>query len=247
MQVPNFGSAIFLIGLSKWSPNNDFEGVWISNIYSQDEYWKGTRQFKYEERETMLMTSTVASNSYESIPSELRSRNFSSEFSGEYQGFRDYEINDRYSFSITSYDYDYNRRGKEVFFATSEPGPTKNDWQNMLQSCNYWKSTITNHKDEIVGYRSINLSENICEVVITTSGGFQFAHEYSRKVTNKQLNSCGGIDQLKKLFVTQDQAMMLGDINPQITASGIILDTQKSIGFHLDQARKANVKNRFNC
>ncbi len=68
MRVPNFGTAIFLIGLSKWKSDNDFAGVWISNIYSEDEYWKGTRWFEYGEHDSTIMTRTVTSNVYESIP-----------------------------------------------------------------------------------------------------------------------------------------------------------------------------------
>ena len=247
MQVLNFGSAIFLIGLSKWRSNNDSTGEWISNIYSADEYWKGTRRFQYGERESTMMTSTVVSNVYESIPSDLINANFSSGFVGpygEYQGFRDYEILDRLSFCITSYDYEYNLRGKEVFFALSEPRPTTVDWANILQSCEYWESTITNYQGAIVGHRKLNLSEHFCGIVITTSLGLQFAQEFSRKVTKKQLNICGGRDQLEKLFVTQDQALIHGERNPQITSSGIILETEKSITFHISQAKKA--KGRFN-
>ena len=247
MQVPNFGSAIFLIGLSKWRSNADFTGEWISNIYSADEYWKGTRCFQYGEQESTMMTSTVASNVYESIPSDLINTKFSSSFVGpfgEYQGFRDYEILDRFSFCITSYDYEYKLRGTEVFFALSEPGPTSGNWPNMLQGCEYWGSTITNYQGEIVGHRKLNLSEQLCGIDITTISGLQFAQEYSRKVTKKQLNICGGHDQLVKLFVTQDQALIHGERNPQITSSGIILDTQKSIAFHISQAKK--VKGRFN-
>ena len=248
MRVPNFGSAIFLIGLSTFNYIKGFNGVWISNIYSEDEYWRGTRRLDYDAQQTTMMTSTVVSNVYESIPSGLTSANFSSEFIGpygEYQGFRDYEIHDRFSFGITSYDFEHNLRGKEVFFAISEPGPAKSEWESMFRGCNYWKSTISNYRGEIVGYRKIKLTQYLCESVVTTSAGFQFAQEFSRRVTKNELSTCGGIDQLKKLFVTQDQALMIGEINPQMTASGIILDTNKSIGFHLDQAKKLNAKNRF--
>ncbi len=247
MRVPNFGSAIFLIGLSKWNSNNDFDGDWISNIYSDDECWRGARRLAYGVPEAAIYTwtSTGVSNSYESIPSKLASANFSSEFVGIYQGIRQYEIQDRCSFSITSYDYEHNLRGKEVFFAISEPRAAKDDWESMFRGCNYWESTISNYRGEIAGYRKIKLTQYLCESVVTTSAGFQFAQEYSRRVTNNQLSTCGGIDQLKKLFVTQDQALMIGEKNPQMTASGIILDTQKSIGFHLGQAKKVNAKNRF--
>lgn len=249
MQVPNFGSAIFLLGYSKWIPDKDFAGAWASNIYSEDEYWRGTRWLEYGQKETTMMTKTVRSNVYESIPSELISTSFSSDFvgpDGEYQGFRDYEIHDRVSFSVTSYDYDYNLRGKEVFFAISEPAPTDAQWKNMLINCSYWESTITNYQGEIVGHRKIHLSRDLVEVVITTGGGRLFAQEYSRKVTKKQVSACGGIEQLKRLFVIQDQALILGDRNTKVSAAGIILDTQKSLDFHIDQARKANIKNRLN-
>jgi len=245
MQVPNFGSAIFLIGLSKWKSDNDFAGSWISNIYSEDEYWKGTRWFEYGQQESTMMTKTVASNVYESIPCELINSNFSSKFvgtDGKYEGFRDYEIRDRFSFSITSYDFEYNLRGQEVFFAISEPAPSQSNWEKMLKGCNYWESTITNYRGEIVGHRHINIFEDFFEVLITTNAGRQFAQEYARKVTKKKLTNCGGIEQLKKLFVTQDQSFILGDRNPQVSVSGIILDTQKPIGFHLDQARKSQGK-----
>ncbi len=244
MRVPNFGTAIFLVGLSKWKSDHDFSGSWISNIYSKDEYWRGTRWFEYGEQESTMMTKTVASNVYESIPCELINGNFSSNFvgtDGEYQGFRDYEILDRFSFSVTSYDFDYNLRGKEVFFAISEPGSSIPKWKEMLRDCNYWESTITNYQGVIVGHRHLNLSEDLCEVLITTDTGQQFAQEYIRKVTKNIIKDCGGIEQLKKIFVTQDQALILGEMSPKLTASGIILDTQKSIGFHLDQAKKAGV------
>lgn len=249
MRVPNFGAAIFLIGLSKWKSDSDFEGSWISNIYSEDEYWRGTRWFEYGSQESTIMTRTVMSNVYESIPSELMSPSFSSSFvgtDGKHQGFRDYEIRDRSSFSISSYDSEYNHRGKEVFFAMSQSGHPAVGWRKMLQGCNSWESTITNYRDEIIGHRYLSLSDDLCEILITTGTGRQFAQEYIRRVTKKKLKNCGGIEQLKKLFVTQDQALILGDRNPPVSASGIILDTQKSIDFHLDQAKKAGTKNRFN-
>lgn len=241
MKVPNFGSAIFLIGHSKWHPDNDFIGAWASNIYSEDSYLRGTRWLEYGEQETTMMTKSVNSNIYESIPCELICTNFTSEFVGpygEYHGFRDYEIRDRSSFSVVSYDYDYNLRGKEIFFAISEQVPAVAKWEAMFKCCNYWESTITNYKSEIVGHRKIHLSDDLVEVEILTGDGNLVAQEYCRKVTRKRLNACGGIEQLKKLFVTQDQSLIIGEMNPRISSSGIILDTQRAIDFHLDQAKK---------
>lgn len=248
MLVPDFGSAIFLIGHTKWLPDNDFAGAWSSNIFSDDDYWRGTRWLDYDQKESTMMTKTVNSNVFESIPCELISTNFSSDFvgpDGEYQGCRDYEIHDRFCFSVTSYDYEYNFRGKEVFFAISEPAPSCAKWENMLGKCRYWESTITDHQGEISGHRKIQLSADMMEVTLSTGSGHLFAQEYSRKITKKQISACGGIEQLKKLFLMQDQALILGDGNPQVSASGIILDTQKSIDFHLDQAKKACIRNRF--
>lgn len=249
MQVPNFGLAIFLIGHTKWIADNDFAGAWVSNIYSDDEYWRGSRWLDYGQKETTMMTKTVRSNLYESIPTELLCANLSSDFvgpDGEYRGFRDYAIHDRFCFSVTSYDYHYNLRGKEVFFAISEPATTDANWRNMLSSCSYWESTITNYQGEIVGHRKIHLSGDLVEITLTSREGRLFAQEYSRKITKKKVSACGGIEQLKRLFVIQDQALILGDRNPKVSASGIILDTQKSLDFHLNQAKKANIKKGFN-
>jgi hypothetical protein len=110
----------------------------------------------------------------------------------------------------------------------------------MLMGCDYWESTVTNCDHEIVGYRRIKLlSSDFFEVSILTSEGRFWAQEYCRKVTKKNLENSGGIEQLKKLFVTLDQALLSGDISPQVSASGIILETQKSIDFHIEQAKKA--------
>jgi len=244
MRIPNFGATIFPIAYSKWHPGKNKGDTWLSNIYSQDEYWRGERSIDVGSRASSAATNTSLSTIYEEINSDLTANNFEVGFeSSQCSGYRIFEIVDRVSFRVTSYAHGAGLVGTEMFFAIQEPSPRVMSWKSMLTTCHYWESTITNDENTIVGYRLINIFEKLCFFQINASNGKRLATEFCRNASSADITEVGGRDRLMRLFVTKDQASLNGEYDVQISKAGILLSSDKPLSYHLDLAKKAGIRN----
>jgi hypothetical protein len=246
MKIPNFGATIFPIAYTKWYSGQNTGKQWFSNIYSEDEYWRGERWLDVESPSTSGGTKTSHSAIYEEIKWDATTESFEAKFeSNEFSGFRIFKIEDKGIFSISSYDQGKGLIGKEMFFAMQEPMSKEPTWKSMLTTCHHWESTITNDKFSIVGYRKINIFDKLCFFQINAPNGRRLATEYFRNASRTDMGEVGGKNQFIKLCVARDQAHLNGELNVPISKAGILLNSDKPIAYHLELAKKAGIKSGY--
>jgi hypothetical protein len=215
---------------------------WLSNIYSADEYWRGSRHITMYQGAVNVVSESPQVTSHETFFVATTEPTFESRFSrADLSGTRVYSILDPTRFSVETFDSYYELIIKEIFVALDTRNALSLGWSNIIRSCRTWESTMINRFNEIVGYRTVMLGEDLSVFRVFSVDHALLAIELLRPVTIEDLSCYGALDRVSRVFATMDQAL-LSDEKLQFANAGIILNSSSSVSRHVELAKKAGIR-----